>query len=141
MSTQSYEIELVRSETDSDYHISMLATVTGLPKQEIWEKLPEHLKKANSWRGSSFGEVARLLGYNTNLRFIKFDPETPWPCILRVQVPDEWGWKGKWWALVYNQKVVYDVHNRPALRYIEHWLDEHPGCRITSMLQVWISDL
>jgi|GEM_PF-1083074 len=141
MSTEAYEIQLVPSETDWDYHACLLATITGLPRLEVYNKFPEKLQKLDGWRGSYFGEAARALGFNTNPRFIKFDPLTPWPCILRVQVPDAWGWKGKWWALVYNQGVVYNVNGHPAETQYQHWLEDNPGCRITSMLQIWISDL
>ncbi|RSK29861.1 hypothetical protein [Hymenobacter metallilatus] len=140
MSAQPYEIELVASETDTDYHEALLATITGLPKAEIREKLPEPLRQAKGWRGSSFGEVARLLGYNTTPRFVKWDPATPWPCILRVKVPEHWGWKGCWWALVYNQSEVYDVARNQSYS-LEHWQRIYPACRVTSMLQIWISDL
>jgi len=140
MSTQAYEIELVCSETDSDYHLALLATITGLEKQEIFGKLPAELTRAKSWRGRSFIEAACAVGFNVNPRFIKFDPATPWPCIMRVHVPDAWGWKGCWWALVYNQGIVYDVSTGNP-HSLEWWQRHYPGCRITSMLQIWISDL
>ncbi|RSK50087.1 hypothetical protein [Hymenobacter rigui] len=140
MSAQPYEIELVASETDTDYHESLLATITGLPKAEIREKLPQDLSGGGGWRGSSFPRVARLLGFNVNPRFIKFDPATPWPCILRVQVPEHWGWKGKWWAVVYNQGTVY-LPDQGVRGSLNQFLSLYPGCRVTSMLQIWISDL
>ncbi|WP_426491085.1 hypothetical protein [Hymenobacter sp. 102] len=140
MSAQPYEIELVASETDTDYYEALLATITGLPKAEIREKLPQDLSGGGGWRGSSFPQVARLLGYNTTPRFVKFDPATPWPCILRVQVPEHWGWKGKWWALGYNQGRVYDVASGDHYSF-KNWQLAYADCRVTSMLQIWISDL
>jgi hypothetical protein len=134
MSRPAYEIELVASYGD-DYQESLLATVTGLPKHEIWERLPEHLKKPGGWRGQSFIEVARLLGYNCNRQFIPFDARTPWPCILRIQVPYM---KSNWWALAYANGAVYDPWQESIV-----WLDDfvrfNPEHRITSMLQIWIS--
>jgi hypothetical protein len=144
MSTEHYEIELVRSETEHDYHVSMLATITGISKEEIYERLPATLTRAKSWRGRNFIEAARGLGFNVNPRFIKFDPATPWPCILRVQVPDAWDWKGCWWALVYNQGYVYNGAGGEDDWHccsLKNFLAANPGCRITSMLQIWMPSL
>lgn len=143
MSTQPYELELVAATDSLDYRACFMATLTGLPKEEVAERLPQ-LINMNSWGGRHFVEAAGLLGYNTNPRFVKFAPETPWPCVLRVQVPDAWGWKGKWWALIYNQGRVYNVSG-----FNDEWHEcsfanfktAYQDCRITSMLQVWISDL
>jgi hypothetical protein len=131
--SKAYEIELVVSH-GADYTESLLATLTGLPKHEIWERLPEHLKERGSWRGSSFVEVARLLGYNCNKQFIRFDACTPWPCILRCQVP----WlKSKWWALVYANGAVYDPWQQ-SVTWLDDFVRFNPEASITSMLQIWI---
>jgi hypothetical protein len=131
--SKAYEIELVVSH-GGDYSESLLATVTGLPKHEIWKRLPEHLKKLGGWRGSSFVEVARLLGYNCNRQFIPFNARTTWPCILRCQLPHI---KNGWWALAYANGAVYNPSDSSVV-----WLDDfirwNPEVRITSMLQIWI---
>ena len=133
--SQPYEIELVASNlSDGDYLLALLATVTGLPKAEIWERLPEHLKKTGGWRGSSFIEVARLLGYNCNRQFVPFDARTPWPCILRCQTPEI---KNGWWALAYANGLVYDPSGGWA-DYFDEFVRIYPQTRITSMLQIWI---
>ncbi len=137
MSIKPYEIELVTASSEWDFHESLLATITGLPKSEIWAKLPEHLQKANSWRGHSFIEVARLLGYNCNRRFVEFDAKTPWPCILRCQTPDI---KNGWWALAYANGQVYDVYGRPHAQWFDDFMRRYPELKITSMLQIWVSE-
>jgi len=131
--SQPYEIELVASHGD-DYLESLLATVMGLPKAEIWERLPENLKKPGGWRGQSFIEVARLLGYNCNRQFIRFDARTPWPCILRCQSPEL---KTRWWALAYaNGAVYWPLHG--ATIWLDDFIRWYPQVQITSMLQIWI---
>lgn len=137
MTTQAYEIELVTASSQHDFHESLLATITGLPKHEIFERLPEHLQVANSWRGHSFVEVARLLGYNCNRRFIEFDAKTPWPCILRCQVPTI---KNGWWALAYANGKVYSVYEWPHVQWFDDFMRYNPELKITSMLQIWMGE-
>ncbi|WP_400190679.1 hypothetical protein [Hymenobacter sp. B81] len=138
MTHTAYEIELVPSETEGDYFEAMMATITGLSKGEIRERVPAQLLDAKRWRGASFREVAHALGYNVLPRFVKFDPATAWPCVLRIKVPEQWGWKGCWWALLYNQREVYDVQRNQSYS-LEQWQRIWPECRITSMLPIWIS--
>lgn len=83
MASLPYEIELVPSKTNNDYLLALMATVTGLPKHEIFEYLPPALQIPHGWSGTSFIDVVRLLGYNCTRRFIPFDARTPWPCLLR----------------------------------------------------------
>lgn len=135
MSSQPYEIELVASTRADDYQVALLATITGLPKSEITEQLPAHLRTKGGWRGQSFIEMARLLKYNCNRQFKPFDTRTPWPCILRCQVPSL---KTGWWALIYNQGLVYDPWNE-WVQWFDDFIRNEPEVRITSMLQIWIS--
>lgn len=134
MSREPYEIELVASH-GGDYLESLLATVTGLPKAEIWARLPEHLQKPGGWRGSSFVEVAQLLRYNCNRQFKPFDARTPWPCILRCQSPSI---KSGWWALAYANGAVYDPW-RESITWLDDFVRFYPEVKITSMLQIWIA--
>jgi hypothetical protein len=134
MSSTLYEIELVASH-GGDYLASLLATVTGLPKAEIQERLPEHLQKPGGWRGSSFVEVARLLGYNCNRQFKPFEARTSWPCILRCQSPEL---KPNWWALAYANGAVYDPWQE-SITWLDDFVRFCPEVKITSMLQIWIA--
>lgn len=133
-----YEIELVASTSEHDWHEAQLATLTGLSKAEVYEAMPAEYRGKDSFRSRGYIDCARALGFNTNQRFIKWDPKTPWPCIMRVQVPDEWGWKGRWWSLIYHDGMVYDVSCPPHERCFQLWQRDNPGCRVTSMLQVWM---
>jgi hypothetical protein len=147
MTTEPYEIEMVLSEPEDsdvaygevDFLLALMATVTGLSKVEIMSRLPAEYTKVGSWGGQGFVKMARLLGYDANPKFRKFDPLTTWPCILRVKVPSCWGWKGKWWALVYNQGTVYNVAYPGWQGSLARFQKLYRQCRITSMLQVWIS--
>ena len=151
MSEQPYEIELVEFDPDSLYacerHLVTYATLTGLDRDEIWQRWPEALRKDGGWGGRKHVEAALALGFNTNPKFKKFDPETPWPCILRVQVPKHWGWKGCWWRLIYHQGQVYNPTSADSdpncsgwsMLSIKEFEARYKMCRITSMLQVWMS--
>ena len=143
-SEQPYEIELVKC-NGQDWAESMLATITGLSKKEVRAKFTPDMRKRGGWRGSYFPQIARLLGFSTTDKFRKWDPGTPWPCIMRVKVPEAWGWKGRWLALVYNQGLVYSVMGHrciprmPGVSTLAEWQEAHPDCRVTSMLQIWMS--
>ena len=130
----AYEIELVCSETEKDYLPALVATVTGLPKAEIMERLPPALRVPHGWSGTSFIEVSRLLGYNCNRRFMPFLARTPWPCILRCQQPGSTGW----WALAYANGLVYDPDWPGSVLGLDEFVRTNPATRITSMLQVWV---
>jgi hypothetical protein len=134
--SQAYEIELVTS-NGHDYWESLFATLTGLDKVEVWNRLPANIREARSWGGANFVQAARALGFNCNPRFIKFDPATPWPCILRCKPVDK---ECRWWySRVYHQGSVYQVGGqRPLIQKLEYFLRDNPQFRITSMLQVWM---
>lgn len=134
MSEQPYEIEMVRS-CGWDYWESMYATLTGLPKHEVWEKWPDSLRLAGSWGGQDFVRAARALGFNCNVRWVKFDPETPWPCILRLQ---DTTLKSGWRSRLHHQGNVYHVDSG-IIQPLEKFLFNCQHLRITSMLQVWMS--
>lgn len=138
---EPYEIEFVRARSHCDSREAMFATLTGLSKAEIGTRWPAHLLK-DSWPGRNFIEAARSLGFNCNPRFVPFKKDTPWPCVLRIQVPGSWGWgKGNWWALLYHQGKVMDVLTRDGWggMPLKRFEKEYRMCRITSMLQVWMS--
>lgn len=172
----SYEIELVllsdqQPGTDgigkvggrwpNNYQLSELATLSGLNKADIWQLLPERLRRSNGWRGRDYIEVAELLGFNTTPRFVKFEEDTPWPCLLRLRLTKEvlaaeskrlqleTGNPSKkatdyWYTVVYNQGHVYEVSPAPGQRPVkslEDWLfDVGHHYRITSMLSFYLSE-
>lgn len=134
-----YEIEVV-SYGDGLYNQSVISSLTGLDFEES-DKVVKQVKRL-SWSGQTYVQVFRKLGFNTNPRFIKYDPETPYPCIMRCVNHK----KGVWYLFMYHQGLVYDIHgnsfhlndpNEVSNRngsYILKWY----GMKVTSMLQVWI---
>ncbi len=132
-----YEIESVRW-PDLGGHAETIGTLTGLEKHEVAaaiKNLPD------SWGGQLYIKVFRKLGFNTNPRFVKFDPETKWPCIMRFQSRN----KGHWYAMVYYDhhlyfegcKINWEQHVRKLYGKL-FFIDGTVPLKITSMLQVWI---
>lgn len=136
-----YEIEFVNLGFDKGM-ASLFCTLTGLDKEEILPLMKDRLK------GSDFKRIFRKLGFNTNDRFIKFDPETKYPVVLRLQGKQ----KGYWYAFAYYDGQIYDPWNNRILlldadseirklkgKYFiqKNWFYGET-LRITSMLQVWI---
>lgn len=120
----------------------LFCTLTGLEKEEVFPFIKDRLK------GSDFKRIFQKLGYNTNDRFISFDPETRYPVVLRLRGRE----KGYWYAFVYSNGHIYDPYNNKVFRlddefYVRKikgkyfltmsWLYGQP-LRITSMMQVWI---
>lgn len=120
-------------------HESIIATLTGLEIHEIraiTEKLP------NRWGGQLYRKVFNKLGFNTNHRFMPFDPFSPYPCIMRA---GDKNIDSGWYAFPYNDRVFYNRGEAHALgactkkiggSYFITCFDK--PLKITSMLQVWI---
>lgn len=99
-----------------------------IARKEVWRLAGR--KDSRAWYGQSFIQVFRMLGFNTS-KFIKFDPDTDKPCIMRCKyLRDE----SHWHAFIYHDGLV---NNRWTL---EEWRKSHieKYWKITSMLQVWI---
>lgn len=136
---EKYEIELVFY-GDGLYNQSVISSLTGLDFEDS-DKAVKEVKRL-LWSGQTYVQVFRKLGFNTNPRFIKFDPETHYPCIMRCINHK----KGVWYLFMYHQGMVYDIHgnsfplNDPNEvsnmngSYFLKWY----GMKVTSMLQVWI---
>lgn len=77
-----YEIQVVSHGVGCHNH-SAICSLTGLSFEEV-----DHaIKRVNRrcWSGQTYIKVFESLGFNSNPRFIKFDPNTPYPCILRCR--------------------------------------------------------
>ncbi len=134
-----YEIEVVFY-GDGLCNQSVISSLTGLDFEDSDMAVKE--VKRLSWSGQTYVQVFRKLGFNTNQRFVKFDPETPYPCIMRCINHK----KGVWYLFLYHQGMVYDIHgnsfhlNDPDEvakvngSYFLKWY----GMKVSSMLQVWI---
>lgn len=134
-----YEIEVV-SYGDGLYNQSVISSLTGLDFEESDEAVKS--VKRLCWSGQTYVQVFRKLGFNTNQRFIKFDPQTPYPCIMRCTNHK----KGVWYLFLYHQGMVYDIHgnsfhitdtNEVSILNGSYFLKWY-NMKVTSMLQVWI---
>lgn len=123
-----YEIEHIAY--PNHYIESEIAMLTGLELEDI---LPIS-GKVTRWSGSAYVKVFQSLGYSCNPRFIKFDKQTQYPCLMRThnQIKKE----PYWYGFVYYDGFVYDI-NFGKITWAQ-WNELCPELRVTSMLQVWI---
>lgn len=147
---EKYEIEFVsRAEALGNYSLALISMLTGLPADEIAGKIPQRLRKDGGWYGRDFIEVFRQLGYNCSPRFIPFDQNTAYPCLLRFgprehevararragEKPPDW-----WAVIVYYDGLCYDPNGTDEDVVPFHLSRFNPDLKVTSMLQVWMSD-
>lgn len=137
MKNERYEIEPVFWGRDRWFE-SEIGTLTGLPLEDI---LPV-TSNISHWSGGTYRKVIQELGYNTNGRFMKFDKETRWPCLMRCKRHDD---KSHWFGWVYHRGKIYcegkeyqfsDFYRNLSGQEYFSW--ENKVYKITSMLQVWI---
>lgn len=130
-----YEVEIVNFETSEQdgaryWAESEIAMLTGLELEEILQVTAGVSRYYGSW----WPETFRKLGFNCNPRWIKFDKDTRYPCMMRCHIKDD---KSHWAGFVYYDGVVYhlDYGKIPLEQFYELWGDVY---KPTSMLQVWI---
>ncbi|MBE8712547.1 hypothetical protein [Sphingobacterium hungaricum] len=134
-----YEIEVINYGSDFHHH-SVISTLTGLSFEEA-DKVVKDVRR-KGWSGQTYIKVFQNLGFNTNPRFIKFDPATPYPCILRCRNQV----KGYWYLFYYNDGIVYDGYGKSFALDDNIQISKRGGAyflkryrmKVTSMLQVWI---
>ena len=139
MTSHKYEIEFVCYGPDLHNH-SVISSLTGLDFEEADKAVRAVRRK--SWSGQTYVKVFQNLGFNTNPRFVKFDPATPYPCIMRCRNHV----KGYWYLFLYHDGVVYDLYgnsfrlddscnvvNRNGSYFLKLY-----AMKVTSMLQVWM---
>lgn len=117
---------------------SLIATLTGLEERDIDEKV----NLGESFTGPQLAEAFQSLGFNTS-KYIKFDPLTEFPCVLRVQAR-----KGNSWHIFgYYDFFLYTCYPDSTWRTKFQWkyinrkyylILNDDVLKITSMLQVWI---
>lgn len=146
MVSEKYEVEFVSREQGFGHDCyAMLSMLTGYTPTELYHKLPTELFN-RAWWGRDFAQSFRTLGYDCSPKFKKFDPATPYPCLLRFgptkreivrrkqageKHPDFWD------CYVYYDGLVYS----PDEDCVYPLTLFNPVHKITSMMQVWISDL
>lgn len=129
MAMQKYEIEPVYF-GESMHHETLIGILTGLELSEIQAVSP----KKDSWHTRTYLEVFHKLGFSTNNKFKKFDPETIYPCIMRCQSKPQTQY---WYGWVYYDGWVYSTNC--TMSTFEEWIEFYGNhYRVTSMLQVWI---
>jgi len=122
------------------FNESVLSTLTGLEINEVHRLVKSIGKKR--WGGQLYIKALQILRFNTNPRFVKFNPETPYPCILRCRNHQ----KGIWYLFYYCNGIIYDycgnsflLINKSQVAIIKgsFFLKQYQ-MKITSMLEVWI---
>lgn len=128
-----YELDWSRPDALEFTNHSLVGVLTGLPYEEIeaarkqvW--LETGRKGKRGWYGQSFIKVLYALGFNTSEAWIKFDPFTDKPCIMRTNTEDRNGW----YAWIYHDGLINNSWT------LDEWKKEYSFLKITSMLQVWI---
>lgn len=113
------------------YNRRLVIMITGYSFQEVTDVTGQ----AERWYSRKFKESFRALGFNCSERFIKFDPDTERPAILRSvsSLPEE---SGGWFASVYYDGKVY-VPGTGIFTLQEH-TEQFPHLKNSSMLEVWI---
>lgn len=99
----NYEFEIVNF-GDGYWHESTLATMTGLTFDEVHAAVKAIGR--DRWGGQLYIKTFQSLGFNTNPRFVKFDKDTAYPCILRCCNHQKSGW----YVFFYYAGIVYDIH-------------------------------
>lgn len=127
---EKYELELVNF-GGKYYMESMIATLTGLDLEDILAVRPYK----DRWIGGEIAQLIRDLGYNTNLRFTKFNRNTKYPCLMRTH--DRFKKNGTWYSFVYYDGMVGCNGYTEFVPWSQFNMD-NPNLRVTTMLQVWI---
>lgn len=134
-----YEFEIVNYGRPY-FHESTLSTLTGLGFDEVHSIVKSIGKKR--WGGQLYVKTLQNLGFNTNPRFVKFNPDTPYPCLLRCRNRE----KGVWFLFYYCNGMVYDfcghsflLTNKFQVAVIKRsYFLKHSQMKVTSMLEVWV---
>ncbi len=122
------------------FHESTLSTLTGLEFDDVHPIVRSIGKK--KWGGQLYIKALQNLGFNTNPRFVKFNSDTSYPCILRCRNHE----KGIWYLFYYCNGIIYDGWgNSFELTNIDNvacikgsYFLKQQQMKITSMLEVWI---
>ncbi|QEL01567.1 hypothetical protein FKG96_12370 [Olivibacter sp. LS-1] len=113
----------------NNHHHTVIAVLTGLDIVDIIDASPLN----DHWGGQTFVKTFNKLGFNTNHRFIKFDRDTIYPCLMRTKRTDIK--EPYWYCFPYYDGWVYF---EGYCYGFEYFFAMYNNLRITSMLQVWI---
>lgn len=127
--SEKYELEEIREFRGEYYLHAYVSILTGLSYDEI----SPHIERRMT--GSKFRRAFNKLGFNTNHRFIAFDPETQYPALIKCHLRGE---TKHWYPFVYYDNKVYAPDHGGVYDSLDSFLINNKDFRITSMLQVWI---
>ncbi len=126
---KKYEVDFMRMHESG--HINTIQILTGCEDEEILKHAPAR----DIWRTRDYIDTFHKLGFSTNPRFIKFDPETKYPVMMRYyrkDIKDRY-----WYSWVYYNGLIYFGQNIQC--DFDEWVQANKEIvRVTSMLQVWI---
>lgn len=133
-----YEMEHQHHPEADDECLVLISMLTGHALEDVRGKVPPRLHKGHGWYGRDFIAAFRELGYDCSPKFKPFEIDTPYPCLMRYGPRKPASRKEDWWSVVvYYDGLVYD----PALPEPFALNLFNPDYKITSMLQVWMSNL
>lgn len=136
-----YEFKVVQFLENNVTHHDVLCTMTGLDYDDV-DPVVKSINRER-WSVSLYIKALQQLGFNTNSRFIKFDPDTPYPVIARVPIGGNKGW----YLFYYYDGILYaenndqwNIYDDQSIKCIKgKWYIRFDKVyKITSMLQVWI---
>jgi hypothetical protein len=159
MSTQKQEIRHIAPDRHEHMFAAIIAIATGLELEEVVAGLPKRLLKNGGFYGRDFRECFEHFGFDCSRTFKRFDKDTERIAVIRYGPSKR--------ALVENRKALRKRSGDPKAQlpkeemdwwdvavYYDGWIykplfsDRFPLTdpivkywRITSMMQVWLSDL
>lgn len=141
---EKYEIEMAFF--PGEWFYSLVGTLTGSSREEI---AAAHAKGSGKKNARAMIETFKNLGFDCSSRFIPFDENTKYPCIMRVPCLSKTGKRtGSWYAFGYYDGFLYSFTDLETMKYpvrIRHvlghkWVHLSNGAHpITSMIQVWVN--
>ena len=123
-----YELDYLRSH-DNGHH-EIIAILTGHEIEDIVAASSEN----QIWYPKMYIAAFRKLGFNCDDRFVKFNPDTDKPCMMRFKRNDIK--ESYWHAFAYYDHKVY--LGAGEWYKFDLFIEANPHFRITSMLRVWI---
>jgi hypothetical protein len=128
-----YEVELIKAPQEREVE-GLIAVLTGLPLCEVIAA--SKVKPGAGWYGREMRDLVHSLGFNCSPRFLPFDPNTPYPALMRYVFKKENRGTG-WDVLAYNDRKVY-LPVQEWVMELENFKTCNRNLKITSMMQVWI---
>lgn len=132
MQQQKNKWEMNANRVSLNPHYQIIGIITGCSDKQISKVSP----RKERWCAKDYINSFHGLGFNTKRSFkLKFDRETPYPCMMRYKTSNPKD-KAFWFAEAYYDGVVYFGDGKTC--DLDDFIELNPNFHITSMLQVWI---